>query len=158
MRWPFRVAMSTAAVMLFDQAVFAGQFLAGTFGALHTHRANATYSGIAVLIAAAAGVLIRWPGRGPLWPALACLGLFGLIALQIAVGFARMLTVHVPLGVGIIGLAAALAIWSWRPAENAERPSESPGRAAENAGRAAENAGRAAENAGQPAESAGRAA
>jgi hypothetical protein len=116
MRWPFRVVMSAAAVMLFDQAVFAGQFLAGTFGALHTHRANATYSGIAVLIAAAAGVLIRWPGRGPLWPALAALGLFGLIALQIVIGFARLLALHVPLGVAIIALAAGLAVWSWRPA------------------------------------------
>ncbi|MEU7875638.1 hypothetical protein [Dactylosporangium sp. NPDC049140] len=159
MRWPFRVAMSTAAVMLFDQAVFAGQFLAGTFGALPTHRANATYSGIAVLVAAAAGVLVRWPGRGPLWPALACLGLFGLIALQIVVGFARMLTVHVPLGVSIIGLAAALAVWSWRPTENAERrPAENAERPAESAERPAENAERPAESAGQPVESAGRAA
>ncbi|MFI5913215.1 hypothetical protein [Dactylosporangium sp. NPDC051541] len=115
MRWPFRIAMSTTAVMLFDQAVFAGQFLAGTFGALHTHRANATYSGIAVLVAAAAAVPLRWPGRGPLWPVLACLGLFGLIALQIVLGFQRLLTVHVPLGVAIIGLAAGLAVWSWRP-------------------------------------------
>jgi hypothetical protein len=40
--------MTLAALMLFDQAVFAGQFLSGTFGAVHTHRENATYAGIAV--------------------------------------------------------------------------------------------------------------
>jgi hypothetical protein len=120
MRWPFRVTMSVAAVMLADQAVFAGQFLSGTFGALHTHRENATYSGIAVLAAAGAAVLIRWPGRGPLWPALAALGLFGLIALQIVLGFARLLTVHIPLGVAIIGLAAGLTAWSWRPVRAAD--------------------------------------
>ncbi|GAA3452249.1 DUF4175 domain-containing protein [Dactylosporangium matsuzakiense] len=117
--WPFRIVMSAAAVMLVDQAVFAGQFLAGTFGALHTHRVNATYSGIAVLVAAVAAVPIHRPGRGPLWPVLACLGLFGLIALQIALGFARLLALHVPLGVAVIGLAAAMAVWSWRPARSA---------------------------------------
>jgi hypothetical protein len=116
MLWPFRIVMTVAAVLLFDQAVFAGQFLAGTFGALHTHRDNATYSGVAVLAAAAAAVPIRWPGRGPVWPLPACLGLFGLIALQILIGFRRLLAVHVPLGVAILGLGAALAVWSWRPA------------------------------------------
>lgn len=113
-RWPFRLTMSVAAVLLCDQAVFAGQFLAGSYPALHTHRENATYAGIAVLVAAAAAVLIRWPGRGPWWPAPACLGLFGLIALQITLGFSRTVTIHVPLGVSIIVLAIWLAIWSWR--------------------------------------------
>ena len=113
--WPFRVMVSAAAVLLFNQAVFAGQFLSGTFGALHTHRDNATAAGIAVLAAALAAVPIRWPGRGPRWPILACLGLFGLIALQIMLGFARALTVHVPLGVAIIVLAVLLVSWAWRP-------------------------------------------
>jgi hypothetical protein len=115
MYWPFRIMVSAAAVLLFNQAVFAGQFLSGTFGALHTHRENATAAGIVVLAAALAAVPIRWPGRGPSWPILACLGLFGLIALQIMLGFARVLTVHVPLGVAIIVLAVLLVIWAWRP-------------------------------------------
>jgi cell wall-associated NlpC family hydrolase len=113
--WPFRVVVSAAGVLLFNQAVFAGQFLAGTFGALHTHRENATVAGIVVLAAALAAVPIRWPGRGPSWPVFACLGLFGLIALQIMLGFARALTLHVPLGVAIILLAVLLVIWAWRP-------------------------------------------
>lgn len=112
---PFRVLVSAAGVLLFNQAVFAGQFLSGTFGALHTHRENATIAGIVVLGAALAAVLIRWPGRGPIWPIFACLGLFGLVALQIVLGFARVLTVHVPLGVSIIVLAVLLVIWAWRP-------------------------------------------
>jgi hypothetical protein len=114
-RWPFRIAMTVAAVLLFNQAVFAGQFLSGTFGALQTHRENATAAGIAVLIAGVAAIPIRWPGGGPAWPSLACLGLFALIALQIAMGFARVLTVHIPLGVSIILLAVLLLIWAWRP-------------------------------------------
>jgi hypothetical protein len=124
--WPFRVVVSAAGVLLFNQAVFAGQFLSGTFGALHTHRENATVAGIVVLAAALAAVLIRWPGRGPSWPILACLGLFGLIALQIMLGFARVLTMHVPLGVAIIVLAVLLVIWAWRPHHLPAGPTAEP--------------------------------
>ena len=113
-RWPFRVVITAAAALLFDQAVYAGQFLAGAFPALHTHRENATVAGITVLAAALAAVPLRRPGGGPWWPMLACLGLFGLIAVQIVLGFGRVLAVHIPLGVTIIGLAAALAVWAWR--------------------------------------------
>lgn len=116
-RWPhrvFRVTTLVSAVMLFDQAVFAGQFLSGSYDSLHTHRENATYAGISVLVSAVAAVLVRWPGRGPWWPIAGSLGLFGVIALQIVLGFARVITVHIPLGVATIALAAALAVWAWR--------------------------------------------
>ena len=46
-RWLFRGASVVTVVMLFDQAVFAGQFLAGSYGGLLTHRENATFAGIA---------------------------------------------------------------------------------------------------------------
>jgi hypothetical protein len=116
-RWPlwvFRGTATLAAIMLFDQAVFAGQFLAGTYDALLVHRENATFAGISVVVSAIGAVLLRWPGRGPWWPIAACLGLFGLIALQIIIGFARLLALHVPLGVMIIILATGLAVWAWR--------------------------------------------
>lgn len=112
--WPFRLTVTVAAALLFNQAVFAGRMLSGSFPALQTHRDNATYAGVAVLIAALCAVPIRWPGRGPLWPALAGLGLFALIALQILLGFSRVLIVHVPLGVSIIALGVLLTIWAWR--------------------------------------------
>ena len=115
--WPwnaFRICGTVTAVLVFDQAVFAGRFLAGSFGALHTHRENATYAGIAALITAAAGLLVRLRGGGPIWPAAAALGLFGLIGAQIALGFARLLTIHIPLGVAIITLTVLITGWSWR--------------------------------------------
>jgi hypothetical protein len=116
-RWPlwvFRGTATLAAIMLFDQSVFAGQFLSGTYDALLVHRENATFAGISVIVSAVGAVLLRWPGRGPWWPMAACLGLFGLIALEIVIGFARVLTLHVPLGVVIIVLAGGLAVWAWR--------------------------------------------
>ena len=113
-RWLFRATSTLAAVMLFDQAIFAGQFLAGGYDALHTHRVNATYAGISVLVSAVAGLLVRVPGRGPWWPLVANLGVFGLVALQIALGFARVIAVHVPLGVTTILFATGTAILAWR--------------------------------------------
>jgi hypothetical protein len=115
-RWPlwlFRIASTIAAIMLFDQAVFAGQFLGGTYDSLAVHRENATYAGIAVLISTVSAVLLRWRGRGPWWPILASIGVFGLIAVQIVLGFAQVIPLHVPLGVALIMLATALAVWTW---------------------------------------------
>lgn len=116
--WPFRVAITLAALMMVLQAVLAGQFLAGTYQALGMHRDNATYAGIMVLVAAACALLIWRPGRGPFWPFPATLALFGLIAVQIMLGFGRVLAVHIPLGLAIIALCGRLALWSWqaRPA------------------------------------------
>jgi hypothetical protein len=129
-RWPwtvFRICCTATAVLLFNQAVFAGQFLGGSFGALQTHRDNATAAGLAVLVTAVAAVLVRRPGGGPLWTVFACLALFGLVAAQIAIGFARLLTVHIPLGVAVILLMLLLTVWSWR----APRPESAPDVAAE---------------------------
>jgi hypothetical protein len=120
-RWPFRISITAGVVLLADQAVFAGQFLSGSFVALHLHRENATVAGIVVFVAAVAAVPLRWPGGGPWWPAVACLVLLALVAAQIALGFARVLTVHIPLGVLIIAGAGWLAVWSWR-APTSERP------------------------------------
>jgi hypothetical protein len=113
-RWVFRGTSLVAAVMLLDQAVFAGQFLAGDYDALDTHRENATFAGISVLVSLVAAVLVRVPGRGSWWPAIANLGIFGLVALQIVLGFARAIAVHVPLGVATILLAVVVAIRAWR--------------------------------------------
>jgi hypothetical protein len=109
----FRGTSVLAAVLLFDQAVFAGQFLAGGYDALRTHRENATYAGIGVLVSTVAAVLVRFPGRGPWWPALANLGIFGLVALQIVLGFARAIALHVPLGAATILLAVLVATKAW---------------------------------------------
>lgn len=116
-RWPlwlFRGCVSVAALLVFNQAVFAGQFLAGSYGSLLIHRHNATYSGIAVLICAVPGVLLWRVARGPWWPASACVALFGLIAAQIALGFARLVALHIPLGVAIILGTTLVAAWAWR--------------------------------------------
>lgn len=113
--WPFRLIGIALTVLIFNQAVYAGQFLAGDFGALAQHRDNANYAGFALLAELVAAVLLRWPGRGPVWPALTCLGMFVVVGLQIGLGYARVLAVHVPLGVALITGTVVLLVWAWRP-------------------------------------------
>jgi uncharacterized membrane protein YfcA len=112
--WLFRVVVTVEAVLAFDQAVFAGQFISGDYGALNTHAANASVAGV-VLLAEAVAALLWWRrGRGPGWPVLAALGLFVMAGAQIGVGYARLLAVHVPLGVTIIALDVLMLVWCWR--------------------------------------------
>jgi hypothetical protein len=113
--WPLRVIALIQAIVIFDQAVFAGQFLSGEFGALARHGQNATIAGLATVVMILAAAVLRWPGGGPTWPILACASLFGLIALQIAMGYARLLTLHVPLGVAIIMASCFILVQVWRP-------------------------------------------
>jgi hypothetical protein len=117
LRWPwwvFRTCISISTILVFGQAILAGQILSGVGGALFTHRENATYAGVSVIISTIAALLLRWPGRGPWQPIVACLALFALIALQIRLGFLGLLAWHVPLGVLIITLTTVLAFWTWR--------------------------------------------
>jgi hypothetical protein len=117
--WPLRVLALVQTILIFNQAVFAGQFLSGSFGALARHGDNATYAGLATIGLIAAAVLLRWPGRGPSWPIIGCTGLFGLIGLQILLGYSSMLTLHVPLGVAIITASCAVLVWAWLPGQTA---------------------------------------
>jgi hypothetical protein len=54
------------------------------------------------------------PGRGPGWPALASLALLLAEELQLGFGYARILALHVPLGVAIFGLTVAILIGTGR--------------------------------------------
>lgn len=112
----FRAAVTVEAVLAFTQAVLAGGFLAGNYDLLGMHSTNGQYTGIAAGTELVAAILLWRPGRGPGWPALVCAGLFGAVAAQIALGHARVLAIHVPLGVTVIVGSALMLIWAWRPA------------------------------------------
>lgn len=111
----FRTLVTAEAVFASLQAVLAGGFLSGHYAALSLHAANATLTGVTAIAMTVAAVLLWRPGGGPGWPALACGLLFGAEGGQIAMGYARVLAVHVPLGVAIIVAAVAMLRWAWRP-------------------------------------------
>lgn len=115
-RWPFRflqVTLGVTAVLMFGEAVLAGQFMAGERSAFAMHRELATVAGIAVMVSIVAAVLVRWLGRGPGWPIAATTGLLALISLQAFAGFRSLTALHVPLGVTVIMLTVALTTWAW---------------------------------------------
>ncbi|MEU8419498.1 hypothetical protein AB0C15_01295 [Micromonospora sp. NPDC048835] len=112
--WPFRLTITTAAVLAFDQAVFAGQFLSGSYEALHLHRDTATATVAAIAASIVTAILWRRAGAGPLWPLPAAIVLFVLTALQTWLGYQLILAAHIPLGVTIIVLLVALTAAAWR--------------------------------------------
>lgn len=98
------------ALAVLSQAWLAGGFLTGLSGALEAHRNMAfgviQWIGLVALIVA---ILLWRPGRGPAWPIAATGVALAAIGAQIAVGFANVLQVHIPLGVAIFGLNLWLA-------------------------------------------------
>lgn len=115
-RWPFRflqVTLGVTAVLMFGEAVLAGQFMAGEHSTFAMHRELATVAGIAVMVSIVAAVLVWWPGRGPWWPIAATTGLLALMSLQAFAGFRSLTALHVPLGVTVILVTVALTTWAW---------------------------------------------
>lgn len=114
-RWVFRVAVTCEALFAFAQAVLAGGFLAGHYQLLALHKENATVTGVAAVVMTLVAVAQWRPGRGPLGPVFVSAGLFAAEAAQIVLGYARVLAIHIPLGVSIIAAIVLLLVWAWRP-------------------------------------------
>jgi hypothetical protein len=113
-KWLFRVSITCEAVFAFAQAVLAGGFLAGHYDFLSMHKENATITGITGIVVILTAVLQWKPGGGPGWPIAVSAALFAAEAGQIIMGYARVLVVHVPLGVLIIVGIVKLLTWAWR--------------------------------------------
>jgi len=114
-RWVFRVAVTCEALFAFAQAVLAGGFLAGHYQLLALHKENATFTGVAAVVMTLVAVVQWRPGRGPLWPVFVSAALFAAEAVQIVLGYARVLIIHIPLGVSIIAAIVLLLVWAWKP-------------------------------------------
>lgn len=113
--WPFRILMTLTVLQLFNQAIFAGQFLDGNFGALRAHHDHAYFALYSMIVTTLSALLLKRPGGKILiWPFLASAGLIALIYVQIQLGLVRSIAIHVPLGVAIIVAATFLTAWSWR--------------------------------------------
>jgi hypothetical protein len=104
-----RVVLRLVAVLVFAQAVFAGQFLDGNEAWRDWHASNGMLVlPLLVLVEVVLAVLLWRSGRGPGWIALASVGLLLAIVVQGGMGRNGQLAVHVPLGVAILGLVGML--------------------------------------------------
>jgi hypothetical protein len=109
---PLRLILSVHLLLVFAQAVFAGQFLSGSDGAVLFHEVNGwTLAGICLVQIVLSFVLKRIP----LWFAIVTVFVFLCEGLQIGTGYGRFLAVHVPLGILTFGLVVWQAVWAfWR--------------------------------------------
>ncbi|WP_230210286.1 hypothetical protein [Streptomyces kaniharaensis] len=116
-RWPLillRVTATTLAVLTLLQTVLAASFLNGTYESLRDHADNATTLAAAVLLQLAAAVLVRWPGRGPLWPLWTTAALAAAVTGQIVAAYTRALGVHITLGVLLVSAVLFGLVGAWR--------------------------------------------
>jgi hypothetical protein len=117
--WLLRIVTTAHLVLVLAQPVLAGLFLTGDVDAITVHGTigSALAAVELVLIAATVLYVLR---RGRLWVLPVVVLLFLVVGLQIGMGYARVLAVHVPLGVVIVTAAVLLVIWVWSP--SAARP------------------------------------
>ncbi|HEU4540750.1 MAG TPA: hypothetical protein VFR23_06445 [Jiangellaceae bacterium] len=113
--WLLRVLVLLTAVLVFLQPVWAGLFVTGNVGMLGLHSAGHIFISLMLLLQIVAAVLVWRPGGGPSWPVWTSIGLFLLVGVQAGFGFARVLAVHIPVGVLTFGLTVAMLIAAWSP-------------------------------------------
>lgn len=109
----------------FGQAVLAGQFFSGSYRALGWHGTGGTVADVILFAAVVIGALLRWHAKGPIWPFWAALGLLVLNQAQNAAGAARLINLHIPLGVAMLGVAVAVALAASRPGRSILLPADS---------------------------------
>jgi hypothetical protein len=114
-----RILVTAYLVAVLAQPVLAGLFLTGDVDAIAVHGAvgSALAASGMVLVGATLVYVVR---RGRLWVLPATVVLFFAVGLQIGMGYARTLQIHIPLGVAIVTASILLAIWVWSP--SAARP------------------------------------
>jgi hypothetical protein len=116
-----RIVVSLQVVAILVQAVTAGQLLNGDDGMKDVHGTGASVVHLLGLVQVVLAVLWWRPGRGAGWPALASLVLLIAGFVQSAVGGNHNLAIHVPLGVSLLGLGVAIAVWAWWPGSAVRR-------------------------------------
>ena len=112
--WSLRVLATAHLTGVLAQAVLAGLFVTGDVDLLTWHRDNAGVTHSLLYLQLVAAVLLWRPGRGPLWPALASLGIVAAETVQVVLGQSRLVAPHFPLGMAVFGLSAAFTAWTWR--------------------------------------------
>lgn len=92
------------------QSVLAGQFLSGTYVALRMHQLGGTTSDLILFLAVVMGALLRWQAKGRAWPFWAAVSLLATNQVQNGAGAARLISLHIPLGVALLAVAVVVAL------------------------------------------------
>jgi hypothetical protein len=108
-----RLVAATHAIAICLQPVLAGVYLNGSGGALRIHEPiGMAVATIAIVQLLAATIWWRSGGRfaAPLVSLLVLIG----ESVQIGMGYSRDLTLHIPLGITLVGAVVAFAVWTGR--------------------------------------------
>jgi hypothetical protein len=109
-----RAATTSVAVLVIAQAALAGGFLSGNYEALAVHEVNGGLVVLALLVQLATAVVLWRKGEAPSWPVRTSAIQLAIAGALIPLGQLRVLTVHVPLAVGLTVGVALMVVWSWR--------------------------------------------
>lgn len=111
--WTLRVAVTLVAILFLEQAVTGGNYLVGSEGAMAVHEPGAiTIHVLAGIQCLAAGSL--WLiTKGPWWPTLLSVAVFGFSFLQASLGHGDTLHWHVPLAVTLLIAVMLVFSWAW---------------------------------------------
>ncbi|WP_214370326.1 hypothetical protein [Pseudonocardia sp. H11422] len=119
--WLLRSLVTVHLLAVLAQPLLAGLFLAGDVDAIGVHAAIGSLLAALSLVVIGATLVYTLAGRGRPWVLPVAVVIFLAEGLQIGMGFARTLQVHVPLGVTIVVAAVLLAVWVWSPAAGRAR-------------------------------------
>lgn len=114
-RWPIGVLRAVSVLVLIQvllQAALAGGFVTGQVSLLGLHSANGILLFITSGLLVVGAVLLVRPGRGPWWPIVLTTAVWFLVAFQSGIGFARMIGLHIPIGVALMGLISGFTWWT----------------------------------------------
>ncbi|HYN98247.1 MAG TPA: hypothetical protein VEU28_01080 [Actinomycetota bacterium] len=107
--WVLRLLIGVHVVIALAQALFAGSFLDGEGSALRMHQLTGTTVIVAISVLQVIVAVLCWRRhQHSAWLALGSAGLFAAEVAQIGLGFTDHLTLHVPLGAGILAAAVVL--------------------------------------------------
>ncbi|WP_229402922.1 hypothetical protein [Micromonospora okii] len=124
----FRATATVAALLVLGQAALAGGFLSGHYDALAAHSFTGVLLALTLFAQCVAAVWWWRSSRGPSWPVRESLIQFLITGALALLGEQRILTVHMPLAVGLaVGVALLLVrAWGAPPAQSAPTPPRTP--------------------------------
>ncbi|GAB3740861.1 hypothetical protein [Microlunatus parietis] len=102
------------------QPITIGQYLSGSYGMLAQHSIFGHLLSAASFLLGVTAIMYAVAG-GRVWIAAVAAPLWLVENVQVGMGYARLLGVHVPLGVGLVTLAVVLAIGVFLPSAGRDR-------------------------------------
>lgn len=110
--WTFRLLSTVQAIVFLLQPVSIGSFLQGSYEAMTLHSIAGSILVPVTMFVGALGAVLAIVGRR-WWLLGASVVLVVATTMQVGLGYTRLLSLHVPLGVLLVALALWLAGWSW---------------------------------------------